>query len=196
MNPKEPEPARGKPAAQQPSLFADLLGDRMLPRVATMPDVIALVVGFAVASYVYRGTILGVHRTGTVGLVLVGAIAYVWLGTVISGPLVLGVRRLQHGRRMRLSSGETVWCVLGSIWFAVGLAHSLRSFDPVTMINLSSNAAGLAAGLAPLLLLFVWHLERGRTRPAGPRSWCHHLGVICAAAWPACWALAAFLLSG
>ena len=52
MNPKEPEPARGKPAAQQPpSLFADLLGDRMLPRVATMPDVIALVVGFAVASY-------------------------------------------------------------------------------------------------------------------------------------------------
>ena len=195
--PNQAEHTPDTPSAQPASsLFADLLGTRELPRAMTMTDVSAMVVGFAVAAYVYRGTVLLVHREGTVGLMLVGTIAYVWLGTVMTGPLVLGIRRMQHGRRHRLSSGETIWCVLGLIWLAVGLAHGLREFDPVTMTNLSSNAAALAAGLAPLLLLFVWHLERSRTRPAGPYSWCHHLGIFCAAAWPAGWALAAFLLGG
>jgi hypothetical protein len=111
-----------------------------------------------------------------------------------AGPIVLAVRRLQHGRRLWLSSGEKLWGFLGLLWIATGLARSLRAVDPVTMTNLSSNAAALAAGFAPLLLVLVWYLERSRRRPGGPYSWCHHVGILCTAAWPAGWTLAAFLL--
>lgn len=177
-----------------PSFFADLVSPWLTIRSVTLTDLIGIVVGFSVAAYIYRGTILAVFDAGAIGLTVVAAIALAWLGTVIAGPIVLFTRHMQFGRRTKLSAGESIWGVLGLMWLAVGLARSLRPIDPITMANVSSMAAAAAAGLAPLFLVLHWRLERARLRPGGPYTWCHHVGVFCSAAWPAGWTLAAFLL--
>jgi hypothetical protein len=172
----------------------------------TLVDLTGLVLGFAGAGTIYRGTILAVHEAGAVGLALVAAVSFLWLGSVIAGPVVLGMRRLQHGRHWRLAPGESIWLVLGLMWIAVGVARGLRELDPVTMSNAASLTAAAAAGLAPLVLILRWRLERTRVRAAASSpaasnalpppaySWCHHVGIFCAATWPAAWTLAAFLL--
>jgi hypothetical protein len=177
-----------------PSVFADLIDPRPFVRAVTMTDIAGLVVGFAVAATIYRGTILAVFDAGAVGLTVVATIAFAWLGTSISGPIVLGIRRLQQGRRIKLSAGESTWGVLGLMWLAVGLSRGLRLLNPALMSNVASMSATVAAGLAPLFLILFWWLERNRPHPGRPHSWCHHVGIFCAAAWPAGWTLAAFLL--
>lgn len=183
-------------AAQQPplSVFADLVDPRPVIRAVTMTDIAGLVVGFAVAATIYRGTILAVFDSGAVGLTVVASLAFAWLGTSIAGPIVLGIRRIQHGRRSKLAAGETIWGVLGLMWLAVGLARRLRPLNPALMSNVASISATAAAALAPLLLILFWWLQRARPLPGGPHTWCHHVGIFCAAAWPAGWMLAAFLL--
>ena len=188
---KGPDSATDKPA---PSVFADLVDTRPVVRAVTMTDIAGLVVGFAVAATIYRGTILAVFDAGAVGLTVVATIAFAWLGTSIAGPIVLGIRRVQNGRRTKLSAGESIWCVLGLMWLAVGLARSLRPLNPALMSNIASISATAAAALAPLLLILFWWLQRTRPHPGGPQTWCHHVGIFCAAAWPAGWTLAAFLL--
>jgi hypothetical protein len=159
-----------------------------------MTDIGGLVVGFAVAATTYRGTILAVFDAGAVGLTVVAAIVFAWLGVSISGPIVLAIRRFQHGRRTKLSTGESMWGVLGMMWLVVGLSRSLRHLDRALLADVASFAATAAASLAPLLLILAWWLQRNRAQAGGPQSWCHHVGIFCAAAWPAGWTLAAFLL--
>ena len=177
-----------------PSVFADLVDPRPVIRAVTMTDIAGLVVGFAVAATIYRGTILAVFDSGAVGLTVVASLAFAWLGTSIAGPIVLGIRRIQHGRRSKLAAGETIWGVLGLMWLAVGLARRLRPLNPALMSNVASVSATAAAALAPLLLILFWWLQRSRPHAGGPYTWCHHVGIFCAAAWPAGWTLAAFLL--
>lgn len=188
---RAPDSVSEKPA---PSVFADLVDPRPFVRAVTMTDIAGLVVGYAVAATIYRGTILAIFDAGAVGLTVVACVAFAWLGTSIAGPVVLGIRRLQHGRRSKLSAGESIWAVLGLMWLAVGLARSLRPLDPALMSNAASMSATAAAGLAPLFLILFWWMQRTRPHPGGPHTWCHHIGIFCAAAWPAGWTLAAFLL--
>jgi hypothetical protein len=181
-----------------PSVFADLVDLRPVVRAVTMTDIAGLVVGFAVAATIYRGTILTVFDAGAVGVTIVAAIAFAWLGTSISGPIVLAIRRVQSGRRSwswgKRSAGETIWGVLGLMWLAVGLSRSLRTLNPALMSNVASISATAAAAFAPLLLILYWWLLRSRPNPGGPYTWCHHVGIACSAMWPAGWTLAAFLL--
>ena len=194
-NPARAARAPGSASEQPPpSVFADLVNSRPVVRAVTMTDIAGLVVGFAVAATIYRGTILAIFDAGAVGLTVVASIAFAWLGTSIAGPIVLGIRRLQHGRRTKLSAGESIWGVLGLMWLAVGLARSLRPLDSALMSNVASMSATAAAGFAPLFLILFWWLQRTRPHPGGPHTWCHHVGIFCAAAWPAGWTLAAFLL--
>lgn len=194
-NPEESPRAEHSVGTQsRPSVFADLVSFPPTVRALTLTDLAGLVMGFAVAASIYRGTILAVFDAGAVGLTVVATIAFAWLGTVVAGPIVLCMRRLQLGRQAKLAAGESIWGILGLMWIMVGLARALRPIDPVTMSNVSSMAAAAAAGLAPLFFVLHWRLERARPRAGGPYSWCHHVGISCSAAWPAGWTLAAFLL--
>ncbi len=191
---KSPEPLPGDTAGRAPSVFDDLIGDRSQQRAVTVTDLAGVVIGFSVAAAICRGTILAHYEACAAGLTTVAAILMIWLGGVISGPFVLVLRRMQHGRRSKFSSGELAWCLVGLLWLAVGISRGLRTLDPATMSSAAQSAAAAAGALAPLALLFAWRLERARARPSGPYSWCHHAGILCAAAWPAGWTLAAFLL--
>jgi hypothetical protein len=190
---KPPIAAPNKPA---PSVFADLVDLQPAVRAVTMTDIAGLVVGFAVAATIYRGTILSVFDSSAIGLTVVATIAFAWLGTSIAGPIVLAIRRIQNGRRSRTtrSAGETIWGLLGLMWLPVGLARYARPVNPALMSNVVSVSATAAAALAPLLLILCWWLLRTRPNSGGPYTWCHHVGIFCAAMWPAGWTLAAFLL--
>jgi hypothetical protein len=186
--------ASSGPAARPQSAFADLRGNRPASRAVTVTDIGGLVVGFSVAGYVFRGTILAIHDAGAVALSLMAAIVFVWLGVVVAGPIVMALRRVQHGRRSKLTAGEGMWVLLGMLWLVVGVARRLRPVDMVTMTNVAGITAAFAASVAPILFVLHWRFERKRPSAAGPLGWCHHAGVFCAAAWPAGWTLAAFLL--
>jgi len=178
---------------QPASAFADLVVLHRAPRGITVTDAIALVIGYSVAGYVFHRTIFTVHEAGAIGLTIMAVLSFAWLGIACSGPFVLGLRRLQHGRRAKLTPGEAIWVLQGMLWIAVGIARRLRIFDIVTMTNTASYIAATAAAAAPLLCILLWWFERHRA-PRDGANWCHRAGILCAAAWPIAWTLAAFLL--
>lgn len=179
-------------AGEHPSVFTGLLSTRAESRGVTVSDAAGLICGFAVAGLLVRGTILVKHEIRSISLTVVSASLYVWLGLAISGPFVSGLRRIQHGRRWKFSIGETIWVGLGLLWLVVGMLRRLRWMDSNATTHAACVAA-VAAGLAPLLCLVAWRAGRTTTGRVAV-SWCDRAGIICAACWPAAWALAAFLL--
>src|SRR5436309_787544 len=91
---RPPDDASG--SEQRRSMFADLMGRRPIPRAVSLTDLVALIIGFAGAAYIYRGTVLVEHNLDASGRLLVAMVAFLWLGTVLAGPLVLFLRNIQH----------------------------------------------------------------------------------------------------
>lgn len=163
-------------------------------RRITVLDLAGLIVGYATAASIYRSTVLAQHPFSELALSVVAAIAFAWLGLVLSGPIVLGLRSLQRTAESRRSGPESIWGILGLLWYAVAVARWLRFLDPDSLTNLASFLAAAAAAVAPLFFVIHWRSERKRMIAADRSTWCHHAGLLCAAAWPAGWCLAAFLL--
>ncbi|GEM_PF-1098262 len=188
------ERAAAGPSAESASVFAELLGTRPTPRRVTMTDLIGLVVGFAWAGKIFRDA-LGAGETGGFGRVVALGVGFVWLGLAMAGPIVLTMRRVQHGRRMQLTAGETLWVALGGLWLLVGACHTFQDFDPTTLANLATRAAAASAGIGPIALVILWHSQRRRPE-AAQYTWCHRAGVVLGAAWPAAWVATLLIMNG
>ncbi len=239
----ERERPAGRPRAggRPQRSFGDLRSATPVSRAMTLTDLAGWVAGFAAAAGIYRGTVLALVESAPIISSIVSFFGLCWLGTVMAGPIVLGARRLRHGRQFRLAAGERIWCLLGAAWMLVALARALRGWDAPVMTSIAACTALAAAALAPVLLVGLCYSERrrafvmcsrvsakpapglgetqlhparggqgdsdskrvhdpvagsvpgvGADRAAG--SWSERVGVVCAAAWPAGWMLAGFLL--
>jgi hypothetical protein len=142
-------------------------------------DLAALVVGYGLAAVAVRAFWpRGVSPT--LGLVLVAAPAYAWLGLAMSGPFVLLLNRPRRSPRDEsrpFSRAETAWLLIGAYWIAAGLL--------IVPTRLPNTSLGFLATVPWLAAALLWLLS---ARPV-PRAtgWTHRAAVLVLATWPLAW---------
>ena len=158
-------------------------------------DLAALVVGYGMAALLIRASWPPTRAVdGANGAAL--ALAYLWLGLAMSGPVVLlprpapadGTGAGSVGRPPRYTGAEMAWLGIGGYWivltFAVAAAHS--SARPLPLLAAIQFMAGMVT-------FVLWCAGR---RPSPGESWTHRAAVGLLATWPLAWADLIFLSLG
>lgn len=155
-----------------------------------LQDIVALVVGYALAALLFRA-----FWPATVPAMLfcLPVLLYVWLGLAMSGPIILlrtsprtHERTLaQHGNRQTTSRtwAESAWILIGSYWIVLGLfviparLHDFKLMDAVLY------------GVVPVLVAIGFRLLGPAPSPteAGTTPWTHLIAVGVLATWPVAW---------
>jgi hypothetical protein len=155
-------------------------------------DILALVVGYGMASLFFRAFWPG--RRQAPGVMLAALGFYLWLGLTLSGPIVL----LRVGRAVRPGSpandaadpaptalrtgAEWAWLLIGIYWMIVGL-FVIPSRVPEFVFR-DTLMYGFVPVFSALLLLAL-------RKPPGERAataWTHLAAIVVLASWPIAWA--------
>lgn len=165
-------------------------------------DLVALVVGYSLASLLVRAFWPAVESPGIPSFVVL-TLAFLWLGLAMSGPVVLmGHRRA--GRRIAESAAdspsegeahagtpeprtwaEIAWLIIGFYWITLTVL-----VVPVRLHNtrvLDSALLGLFPVLAALALRVFGPASLIGHAAGGQREWTHHAAVALLATWPFAW---------
>jgi hypothetical protein len=161
-------------------------------------DMVALVVGYSLASLLIRAFWPGGGDDLGVVALFVLSLAFVWLGMAMSGPIVLlGHRRADPETEEPEAPeartwAELAWLVIGFYWIVLTVL-----VVPVRMHNtrvLDTAFLGLFPILAAVGLRFfrpAWVVVR-----EGQRQWTHHAAVVLLVTWPAAWVALVLLGKG
>jgi hypothetical protein len=154
-------------------------------------DILALVVGYAMAALLFRAFWPSTIPAILLGLPIVAL--YVWLGLAMSGPIILlrdGPRTGQsaysqpHNRPIASRTwAESAWILIGIYWIVLGLfviparLHAFQSMDAVWygVVPVVVAAGFRCLGPSPS------PTETGRT------PWTHFVAVGLLATWPVAW---------
>lgn len=178
----------------RPSRFADLMRSPLPTDSFNLLDIVGIVIGFALAARICRGEFRRIVESQSVGAVLIAGLTWVWLGVVLSGPLIIGVRWFRVNRRVRLRLGERLWLCLGVGWLVIAIVRMLGPLAGEYSRELAyCSAAGLSA-VTPMLLLWALPVVAGsvgeyESEPAS--GWCNAAGMAIALTWPLGWVLVA-----
>jgi hypothetical protein len=154
-------------------------------------DILALVVGYALAAVLFRA--FWPATLPAVLLTLPILALYVWLGLAMSGPMLL----LRDGPKVDLSVhsanqrgtaatrtwAELAWILIGTYWIVLGLLvipARLHHFEPMDAV-----LYGVVPILAALGFRFLGP-SSSLTAP-GVRPWTHFVAVGLLATWPIAW---------
>jgi hypothetical protein len=151
-------------------------------------DLAAVVVGYSLASLLVRAFWPAVEPLAAPE-VLVMAIAFLWLGMAMSGPVIL----MGHRRPAREGEGDDVaeprtwaelaWLIVGFYWIGLTILvvpvrlHNTRVLDTAVL------------GVFPVLAAVGLRIFRPKARPgaAGAVYWTHHAAVGLLVTWPFAW---------
>jgi hypothetical protein len=171
------------------------ISPRVPPDDLTMLDILAFVVGAALASVHLRPAL----RVGWEGRALVlPGLAFMLIAITATGPVLLAVRKLT-GRLVGWPGiGEILWCVIGAPWVTFApLADSSRG----TTGNFAAMWLAISLIVVSMVaLVTVWATwvdvspDRASVN-AGP-PWSNRLGMILSIAWPLQWAAGLMVLAG
>src|SRR5262245_62055269 len=162
-------------------------------------DLAALVVGYSLASLLVRAFWPAVEAPGIVPLFVL-ALAFLWLGLAMSGPVVLmghrrpgGTAEEADGDSQRGESdapeprtwAELAWLIIGFYWISLTIL-----VVPVRLHNtrvLDSAFLGLFPVLAALALRVFRPASLIGQGRGGRRDWTHHAAVGLLVTWPFAW---------
>jgi hypothetical protein len=156
-----------------------------------LQDILALVVGYALAALMFRA-----FWPATIPAVLLGLpilALYIWLGLAMSGPMILlrsgpgaGPSAEGHdGTRSTASRtwAEWAWILIGTYWIVLGLfviparLHDFQLMDAVLY------------GVVPILVAIGFRVLGPSASLTGARAapWTHLVAVGLLATWPVAW---------
>jgi len=156
-----------------------------------LQDILALVVGYAMAALLFRAfwpTSIPVIFLGLPVLAL-----YLWLGLAMSGPIILlraGARtdqstEAQHrpGPNASWTWAESAWILIGIYWIVLGLV-----VIPARLHDFQLKDAVLF-GAVPILVAVGFRFLGPSAVAArtGATSWTHRAAVLLLATWPIAW---------
>jgi hypothetical protein len=157
-----------------------------------LQDILALVVGYAMAALLFRA-----FWPATLPAVLMALpilMLYCWLGLAMSGPMILlrsapqtvASAQAQPGGRLLSSRtwAESAWILIGIYWIVLGLfviparLHDFHRIDAVLY------------GMVPVLVAVGFRFLGRAPFPAGGVKvpWTHVVAVGLLATWPVAWA--------
>jgi hypothetical protein len=156
-----------------------------------LQDTLAVVVGYGMAALFFRAFWPESRPSPALGVPGVGL--YLWLGLVLSGPIILLRRRpnpsgsadpsrevASHGPH---TWAELAWLLIGSYWIVLGLfviPARLHAFKLADMILF--GLIPIVATLALRRLGPHWALE-----VEAKRTWTHRAAIVLLATWPIAW---------
>jgi hypothetical protein len=156
-----------------------------------LQDILALVVGYALAALMFRA-----FWPATIPAILLGLpilALYIWLGLAMSGPMILlrSAPRAgpsaagQHSDGLTASRtwAESAWILIGAYWIILGLfviparLHDFLLMDAVLY------------GVVPLLVAIGFRVlgPSATLTGAGTTPWTHFAAVGLLATWPIAW---------
>jgi len=156
-----------------------------------LQDILALVVGYAMAALLFRA-----FWPTTIPAMLLGlpiSALYVWLGLAMSGPIILlrdGLRsdssvqsQDRDGTIARRTWAELAWILIGVYWIVLGLfaiPARLHDFRPIDAI---------LYGVVPIFVALGFRFLGPSPAPidAGTTPWTHFVAVGLLATWPIAW---------
>ena len=158
------------------------------PRTFHLIDLGGLVVGYSLASLLIRAFWPGVVSGDGVTLFVL-ALAFVWLGLAMSGPLVLLARRSTDNSgvpRTPYSSrtwAELAWLIIGFYWLGLTILvvpvrlHNTRVLDTAVL------------GLFPIVAAVLLRFFRPRSNASDDlrTRWTHRAAVTLLVSWPVAW---------
>jgi hypothetical protein len=162
-----------------------------------LQDILAVVIGYGMATLFFRAFWPESRPSPAVGLPGVGL--YLWLGLVMSGPIILLRRRpIRTGspdRRRDIAStdahtwAESAWLMIGLYWILLGLfviparLHEFKMGDVVLF------------GLVPIVVALGLRLfgPKSSARRETTHAWTHIVAVVLVATWPIAWICLIFL---
>jgi hypothetical protein len=157
-----------------------------------LQDILALVVGYAMAAVLFRAFWPTSAPPILLGLPLLAL--YGWLGLAMSGPIILLRGRARADRSAEAQAqvailaartwAESAWILIGIYWIVLGLfvipsrLHDFQLRDAVLF------------GAVPVLvaLLFRFLGQSPKALRNGSTPWTHRAAVMLLATWPIAWA--------
>jgi len=156
-----------------------------------LQDILAVVVGYGMAALLFRAFWPESRPSPAVGVPGIGL--YLWLGLVMSGPIILLRRRPRQARSpeppralapaLSHTWAELAWLLIGTYWIVLGLfviparLHEFKLGDTVLF------------GLVPIVVALGLRLFG--PRPVAVRvatyAWTHYAAVVLLATWPIAW---------
>lgn len=158
------------------------------PRGFHLLDMIALVVGYSLASLLVRA-FWPSDGMSALPVLFVFGMAFLWLGLAMSGPVVLlghrpsGSDSPESDLPRSRTWAELAWLIVGFYWIGLTILvvpvrmHNTRVLDTAFL------------GLFPILAAVGLRIFRPRlpSPPEGDRSWTHRAAVGLLVTWPFAW---------